>query len=200
MTKNRQLITRAAAIYLTATATMTQAESPSYAQTFEKYVQPDGTITVPEDYRTRFTFLGTFSVAGDDKAGGQSDFHQVYIDPDSVEAFRRTGAYPDGAILVKELQKARAIKMTTGYVSSWKEDAGWFVMIKDTQGRYNDSGLWGDGWGWALFDAANRTKPTTKNYKTECIPCHVPVKKTDWTHVWAYPLLDAQGKFSEFKQ
>ncbi len=176
------------------------AESPTYSTTLKQYVKPDGTITVPEDYRTRFTFIGTFSVAGGDQAGGQAGFHQVYIDPDSIEQFRRTGKFPDGAMIVKELQKTRALKMTTGHVSSWKENEGWFVMIKDTEGRFKDSGLWGDGWGWALFDAGSRVKPTTKNYKKECIPCHTPVKNTDWVHVWAYPLLGAEERFREFKQ
>ncbi len=197
---NRRLISLAVATGLAAIAASSRAESPSYSETYKKYVQPDGTITVPEDYRTKFTFLGTFSVAGGDQAGGPAEFHQVYIDPDSIEQYRRTKAFPDGAILVKELQKARTLDMTTGRSSSWKEDAGWFVMIKDTQGRFNDSGLWGDGWGWALFDAANRAKPTTTNYKAECIGCHIPVKKTDWVHVWAYPLLDAKDRVTDFNK
>lgn len=195
---NHRLIALAGAASLFALATGIPAQSPSYSQTYEQYVEPDGTIIVPEDYRTRFTFLGTFSVAGGDQAGGQAQFHQVYIDPDSIEHYRQTQAFPDGAILVKELQKTRALDMTTGHVSSWEENAGWFVMIKDTQGRFKDSGLWGDGWGWALFDASDSSKPTTTDYKAECIGCHTPVKQTDWVHVWAYPLLDARDRFEDF--
>lgn len=195
---NHRLIALAGAASLAAITAGVLAESPSYSQTYEQYVKPDGTIIVPENYRTRFTFLGTFSVAGGDQAGGQAQFHQVYIDPDSAKHYRQTQAFPDGAILVKELQKARALDMTTGHVSSWDGDAGWFVMIKDTQGRFKDSGLWGDGWGWALFDASDPSKPTTTNYKAECIACHMPVKKTDWVHVWAYPLLDAKDRFEDF--
>ena len=88
--------------------------------------------------------------------------------------------------------------MTTGHASFWDDDAGWFVMIKDTKDRFKDSGLWGDGWGWALFDASDRTKPTTKNYKAECIACHLPTRKTDWVHVWAYPPLGAKDRFKDF--
>lgn len=194
----RGLIALSGAASLVAIPAGIPAEPLSYAQTYEQYVRPDGTITVPEDYRTRFTFLGTFSVAGNDPAGGQAQFHQVYIDPDAVLHYRRTRAFPDGAILVKELQKTRALEMTTGHVSSWDGGAGWFVMIKDTEGRFKDSGLWGDGWGWALFDASDRTKPTTTDYKAECIACHTPVKKTDWVHVWAYPLLGAKDRFGDF--
>lgn len=191
---NRSLI----ALACTVVPAAVLAESPSYSQTYERYVGPDGSISVPQDYRTRFMFLGTFSVAGGDQAGGQAQFHQVYIDPDAAEHYRRSGEFPDGAILVKELQQTRALPMTTGHVSSWTGDAGWFVMIKDTQGRFAGSGLWGDGWGWALFDAADPAKPTTTDYRADCLGCHTPVKKTDWVHVWAYPLLDAQKRFEDF--
>lgn len=198
MNMHRSLIALTGAAGLAAISAGVLADSPSYSRTYEQYVKPDGTITVPENYRTQFTFLGTFSVAGGDEAGGQAQFHQVYIDPDSVSHYRRTQEFPDGAVLVKELQKVRALDMTTGHVSSWDDNAGWFVMIKDTQGRFQDSGLWGDGWGWALFDASDRTQPTTTDYKTECIGCHTPVEKTDWVHVWAYPLLGAKERFEDF--
>ncbi|MDD5323397.1 MAG: cytochrome P460 family protein [Methylococcales bacterium] len=195
---NHSLIAFTGAACLVALTVGVLAESPSYSKTYEKYVQSDGTIMVPQDYRTKFTFIGTFSVAGGDQSGGQAQFHQVYLDPDSVEHYRRTREFPDGAILIKELQKTRATKMTTGHASFWDDDAGWFVMIKDTKDRFKDSGLWGDGWGWALFDASDRTKPTTKNYKAECIACHVPSRKTDWVHVWAYPSLEAKDRFKDF--
>ncbi len=195
---NRILLCLTGAVGLVAIALGVLADSPSYSKTYEKYVKADGAITVPENYRSEFRFLGTFSVAGADDAGGQAEFHQVYIDPDSIEHYLRTQEFPDGAILVKELQKARALDMTTGHASSWDEGAGWFVMVKDTQGRFIESGLWGDGWGWALFEASDRIKPITTNYKAECIACHAPAKKTDWVHVWAYPLLGAKDRFGDF--
>ena len=53
-------------------------------------------------------------------------------------------------------------RMTTGQ-ANWATDATkvWFVMIKDRKGRYPNSPLWGDGWGWALFknDAPNKQCP-----------------------------------------
>ena len=37
-------------------------------------------------------------------------------------------------------------------------------------------------------------KATPKDFKSECIGCHLPVKRSDWVHVWAYPLLDAADR------
>lgn len=47
----------------------------------------------------------------------------------------------------------------------------WFVMVKDTQGRFPGNPLWGDGWGWALFKAEDTAASATKDYSKECIPC-----------------------------
>ncbi len=46
--------------------------------------------------------------------------------------------------------------MTTGTISHADSLIGWFVMVKDSQGRYaSNKPVWGDGWGWSWFDAAN---------------------------------------------
>ena len=61
-------------------------------------------------------------------------------------------------------------------------------MIKDTQDRYPDNPLWGDGWGWALFQPGKEGNVAT-NYKTDCLGCHIPAKDTDWVYIEAYPTL-----------
>ncbi len=175
------------------------ALADTYDETFQKYVTDDGSIIVPDNYRTEFVFLGTFTVIDKKKSGSNVDMHQVYMDYDSVKYYRDNKEFPDGAIIVKELQHSRALDMTTGHVMSWSKGAGWFVMIKDTKGRFSGHQLWGNGWGWALFDVSDRAIPTTNDYKSECIPCHIPVKDIDWVHVWAYPLLNAEHLFSRYK-
>ncbi len=65
----------------------------------------------------------------------------------------------------------------------------WFVMVKDKTNRFPDNPIWGDGWGWALFEAKDPTKNTTTNYRISCIGCHIPVEETDWVYVQGYPEL-----------
>ena len=65
----------------------------------------------------------------------------------------------------------------------------WFVMIKDTQGHFPDNSLWGDGWGWALFEPREPMKNIATNYRTDCLGCHIPAKATDWVYIEAYPTL-----------
>jgi hypothetical protein len=159
------------------------------AESFSPYVDGKGNISLPKDFRTWY-FLGTWGVAADEDDGvGSKGLHNVYTQPETVSAFRKTGKFPDGAVLVKELLKAKTDTMTTGEISYANETEGWFIMIKDTRGRFKDNPLWGDGWGWALFNADKPTETVTEDFKTDCIPCHVPAKQDDWVYVRGYPAL-----------
>ena len=164
------------------------ASTPQAVQDFSPYVGADGTIRLPEDFRT-WTFLGTWSIDSDEAAGGAAEFHAVYTQPETAAAYKRTGQFPDGAVLVKELLATDTSDMTTGRASRGTTTKGWFVMVKDSQGRFPDNPLWGDGWGWALFNAGDRTNTVTKDYAAECLGCHVPAQATDWIYVQGYPIL-----------
>ncbi len=156
---------------------------------FSPYVDADGTISMPPNFRSWY-FLGSWGVATDEEGKvGSQGFHNVYTQPETVEAFRKTGKFPDGAVLAKELLKARTDSMTTGEISYAAETEGWFIMIKDTEGRFKGNKLWGKGWGWSLFKAKDPTKAVTEDFKIECIPCHVPAKKDDLVYVRGYPAL-----------
>ena len=172
-----------AAIVLWLMAPPASAEEPA---DFSPYVGADGSISLPEGFRS-WRYLGTWSVAGDDSEGGASGFHNVYTEPKTVDFYRDTGAFPDGAVIVKELFVAATEDMTTGRVSHAQEVEGWFVMIKDTKGRFPDHSLWGDGWGWALFYADDPSATVTEDYEVDCLGCHVPAETTDWIYVYGYP-------------
>ena len=101
----------------------------------------------------------------------------------------RAERFRDGAVLVKEVFQAQTASMTTGTVSRADTLQGWFVMVKDAKGRYPSNKLWGDGWGWAWFDAANPLKTTSTDYKKDCLACHVPAQASDWVYVDGYPPL-----------
>jgi len=62
-------------------------------------------------------------------------------------------------------------------------------MVKDSKGRFPKNDLWGDGWGWALFEAKDPKKNVATDYKTDCRTCHVPARKDDWVYIRGYPLL-----------
>ena len=164
---------------------------------FSPYVSKDGAISLPADYREKFQHLGTYAVA---TRPGQpvDEMHNVYARLEDILAFRKDGKFPDGAVLVKDVTNVGSEKLTTG-LSHWTTDIKiWFVMIKDSKGRFPGNDLWGDGWGWALFDAKNPARNTATDYTTDCRTCHIPAKKDDWIYTRGYPVLGkgapARGK------
>lgn len=154
---------------------------------FDVAVDYSGNIKLPElPFRTNWVLLGSWTVNGEDGAEGM---HIVYTQPGVVEAYRATGAFPDGTVIVKELRGSSAEDLTTGRVSYVAELQGWFVMVRDATGRYPDNPLWGDGWGWGFFEAGSPRVLVTEDYKSECIACHIPAQETDWIYTRAYPVL-----------
>lgn len=165
------------------------ANSNLNAESFSPYVDDKGNINIPKNYRS-WRFIGTWGVATDeDDQVGSKGFHNVYTQPETVATFKSTGKFPDGAVLVKELFKTKTNSMTTGEISYATDLEGWFIMIKDTKGRFKGNGLWGDGWGWALFNADNPSTTVTEDYKADCLACHVPAQKDDWIYLRGYPVL-----------
>lgn len=144
-------------------------------------------LRVPEGYRDTYQALGSWAIAADSTPGSK-EMHVVYASPGAIAAYRKDGHFPDGTVLVKEVYGAATSPMTTGTVSHAATLKGWFVMVKDAQGRHKGK-LWGDGWGWSWFDAASPTRTTSTDYKVDCQGCHVPARATDWVYVDGYPVL-----------
>lgn len=151
-------------------------------------VDAKGNLRVPENYRTTYESLGGWAVAADQGAGAK-EFHVVYASPGTIAKYRGDGRFAEGTVLVKEVFQAATGSFTTGTVSYAKTLKGWFVMVKDTNARYPDNKLWGDGWGWSWFDAADPLKTTSTDYRVNCLACHVPAKASDWVYVDGYPPL-----------
>lgn len=153
---------------------------------FSPYVDEDGKISLPKDYKQNWAHLGGWAVAR--KSGSDvHEIHDVYTQRETVAAFNKTGEFPDGAVLVKEVRKSTTDRLTTGH-AAWSTDMkNWFVMIKDQKGRFEDNDHWGEGWGWALFEANDPTKNVSDGYESSCLDCHTPVEDSDWVYVYGYP-------------
>ncbi|MGX9430931.1 MULTISPECIES: cytochrome P460 family protein [Bradyrhizobium] len=177
-----------AAIIAIAGHDWTEANAAGKESYAEAVVDAAGNLGVPRDYRTTYQFLGSWAIAGD--AGrGSKELHAVLASPGAIDAYRKDGQFPDGTVLVKEVFQTTTQEMTTGTVSRAQTLKGWFVMVKDSVGHHPGHALWGDGWGWAWFDASNPSKTTSTDYKSDCLSCHVPAQASDWVYVDGYPPL-----------
>jgi hypothetical protein len=165
-----------------------RVDSNASAKATASVVDSKGNLSVPHGYRATYQYLGSWAVAAD-QGPGAKELHVVYASSGAIAAYRTHGSFPDGAVLVKEVYAAATGQMTTGTVSHADTLKGWFVMMKDSRGRHPDNKLWGDGWGWSWFDAANPSKTISTDYKTNCLACHVPAKASDWIYISGYPSL-----------
>jgi hypothetical protein len=140
-----------------------------------KLVDKTGDIRKPDDYRDLYQLLGSWTVL--DPKGDQ--MHFTYASPGAAEYYRHHKEFADGTVLVKEINGTDHAQMTTGNANGATKTSAWFVLIKDTKGRYPNNPLWGDGWGWALFKSDAPDKQVATDYKKDCLGCHMPAKADD---------------------
>ncbi|MEO9970177.1 MAG: cytochrome P460 family protein [Hyphomonadaceae bacterium] len=159
------------------------------ASGYDTIVSDTGAIAFPDDYNS-WAHMGSWAVVNE---GGEGNgIHNVFTSPEAIAAFKKTGEWPDGAVLVKEVFGSEGAQLTTG-AANWATDpAVWFVMVKDTEGRFPDNPLWGNGWGWALFNAETPGVQVATDFNADCLGCHIPAEDTDWIYTYAYPTLKAR--------
>ena len=179
----------------------TALASPAYSQDsqFSPFVDDQGNISRPVDFKTNpdWVHLGAWVVVNANDEG--NGMHNVYTTRSAAASYKDNGIFPDGAPLVKEVRGAAGDDLTTGR-AHWATDKGvWFVSIKDSTNRFAETNpLWGDGWGWALFQADAPATQVATDYKNDCISCHVPAKASDWMYVHAYaPVLGPKALINQ---
>jgi len=152
----------------------------------EAVVDANGNLHVPDAFRTTYELLGIWAVAADEGQGSR-ELHVVRASPGAIDAYRKEGHFADDAVLVKEVFLTATMRTLAPSPRSHAETLkGWFVMMKDDNGRHPGNKLWGDGWGWSWFDAADPSKTTSTDYKTDCRFCHAPAQASDWIFVTGY--------------
>jgi hypothetical protein len=148
-------------------------------------VDAKGNLHVPSNYRQTYEYLGSWAIAAD-KGSGSKQIHEVYASPGTIEAYRKTGKFPNGITLIKEVFATQTSPMTTGTVSRVGKLQGWFVMVRDDKNDHPGNPLWAKGWGWSWFDAGKPEKTTSKSFEADCQGCHIPARKTDWVYTQGY--------------
>jgi len=193
---------------LAASAVYLVVAKPVAAQTEQSSVvfNADGTVQVPTGFR-KWVFVGaplTPEGLNDGKyncnqPGGCTrsnfpEYHHVYIEQKNVDAYLKTGEFPEGTVIVKELTR---VLNPTFPDSSRKEPSGRGYF----NGQYNgidmtvkDSKRFAKTNGWGFFTFGHHPLPYEKTSAdrpvTECAGCHIAnVAATDMTWIQFYPLL-----------
>lgn len=155
----------------------------------------DGQLMIPKNFRS-WVFIGaplTPNGLNNGKAGFP-EFHNVYVEKENLEAYWKTGKFPEQTVIVKELTLVRNPTNSDGSTSEASgrgffegEFNGLDVTVKDSS-RFTKTS------GWGFFNFGHHALPyasTAKEAsKQECAGCHIAgAAKTDLTWVQFYPVL-----------
>jgi Cytochrome P460 len=155
----------------------------------------NGRLQLPTGYR-RWVFVGaplTPNGLNNGKAGFP-EYHHVYIEEKNLDAYLKTGSFPEGTVIVKELTRvldptfpdgSRTEPSGRGYFNG--EFNGLDVTVKDSK-RFAKTN------GWGFFNFGHHPLPYAGSAEeataSECAGCHAAyVAKTDMTWVQFYPML-----------
>jgi hypothetical protein len=151
-------------------------------------------LQLPEGFR-EWVFIGaplTPHGLNNGKAGFP-EYHHVYVNPDAFAVYQRTGEFPDGTVIAKELvllQKgdfkdgSKKAPSGRGYFAG--EFQGMDVMVKDSK-RFKDTNAWG------FFNFGHHAPPYLKSAKAapaeSCAGCHSANAGKDMVFKTYYPVL-----------
>ena len=155
----------------------------------------DGKLQIPTGFRS-WVFIGA-PLTPNGLNGGKAnfpEFHNVYIQAQNVEAYMKTGQFPEGTVIVKELTRllnptfpdgSRIEPSGRGFFNG--EFNGIDLTVKDSK-RFAKTN------GWGFFTFGHHPLPYEETAAeapaTVCANCHKAyVAKTDMTWVQFYPLL-----------
>lgn len=171
----------------------TSAAAPTPAAQYTK----EGAFIVPEDWR-RWVHVAT-TATPNGLNGGAAPFpgmHNTYIDPVAYDHWTRTGAFPEGTVMVKELvdfvepdYPDESSDQIAGRGYYPRQPIGLGIAIKDSQRFADEPG------GWAYFSVsatdgvvAGQSGPLQAT--ANCNACHeASAGDTDFVFLEYYPNL-----------
>ncbi len=173
---------------------------PGGAQAQEMKVKPaaaqwndKGELLQPLNYR-EWIFVGTPLTPNDMNDGKAAfpEFHNVYIDPTSWAEYKKTGNFPEGTILVKELVSVGSKLASSGAGYFQGEFIGLEATVKSAAKHPKEPGNWGY---YSFTVAAKSPAKTAAVMPTEsCNACHQATAKEDYVFTQYYPVLRAVAK------
>lgn len=156
---------------------------------------PTGKLRLPEGFR-EWVFIGSpLTPHGlNNGMAGFPEFHNVYVEPAAYDYYMRHGQWPEGAMMVKELQLtqpgtfpdgSRTEVSGRGYFPG--EPHGMDVSVKDSR-RFPDTN------GWGFFNFGHRAPPYEASASEApveaCAGCHMASAHEDMVFTGFYRLLD----------
>lgn len=115
------------------------------------------------------------------------EFHNVYIDPESWEHYKRTGEFREGTMIAKELVSVGATEAASGKGFFMGEMIGFEIAYKSAERYPNEPA------NWAYFSFGHKPEPynatAAKQPIEACAGCHVASAAQDNVFTQYYPVI-----------
>ena len=152
----------------------------------------DGQLLQPTGYR-RWVYVGT-PLTPHDMNGGKAafpEFHNVYVHPQAFDTYERTGEFPDGTVVVKELVSVGSKQASSGRGYFMGDFIGLEVAMKDKR-RFRD-----EPGNWAFFSFGHEyplLETALPQPAANCSACHANLADDDFVFTQYYPVLRAAAE------
>jgi Cytochrome P460 len=156
---------------------------------------PDGKVKLPTGFR-KWVFVGAPLTPNGLNNGTANfpEYHNVYVEQKNVDVYLKTGEFPQGTVIVKELTRLLSPTFSDG---SRQEPSGRGFFNGELNGidmTVKDSKRFSKTNGWGFFTFGHHPRPYAETAEespiSQCGGCHVAnVAKTDMTWIQFYPLL-----------
>lgn len=116
------------------------------------------------------------------------EFHNVYIHPSDFHHWKRTGKFPDGTVIIKELTSVGSKQAVSGAGYFMGEFTGLEATVKDSTRFKDEPGYWAYftfGHSYPLADTAEAFPAAA------CNGCHEASAADDFVFTQYYPVLRA---------
>ena len=178
----------------TTSSSVIEAASAAPAGRYLPEFTASGDLVLPKNFE-KWVYVGsplTPNALNNGKANFP-EFHNVYIEPGSYDIYKKTGTFPEGTILFKELQ----LTLPQQHPDGSRDEAsgrGFFpgalngadVSVKDSK-RFAAT----HGWGYFNFNHSEPKAATGKlKAAADCADYHTANAKKDMVWTQFYPRLD----------
>lgn len=154
-------------------------------------------LVQPKDFR-EWVFIGA-PITPHGLNGGKAgfpEFHNVYVQPAAFKAYRATGKWPEGTMMVKELQLVDGPSENPDGSRFEVSGRGYFPgKVNGLDVSVKDSKRFGKTKNWGYFNFNHAPPPylaaASERPVVECAGCHIANAHEDMVYVKLYkPLLN----------
>lgn len=157
----------------------------------------DGKLNLPQGFR-QWVFLGsplTPNALNDGKAGFP-EYHNVYMHPEVFKIYKATGEFPEGTILVKELQLTAEAEEKDGSRTEASGRGFFPAAFNGIDIAVKDSKRFGETQNWGFFNFGHHAPPYAKTAAAApaeaCAACHIAAATKDMVFTKFYTILNTK--------